>query len=273
MPGDPRPFDLAGDPGGVGVLLIHGFTGTPFEMRYLGARLAERGFTVVGPRLPGHGTRVEDLDATTARHWVGAVDRAFTDLRARCAEVAVVGQSLGGLLTLDLAARRSSEILAVASLAAPLWLGGLATAVVRAAQPGQPLAGLRRLPKLGGSDVRARDARRANPAYRAVPMRALRELVDFMQQVEGELAAVTAPTLILHAADDHTAPVACAARISGAVGATVVRRRILTRSFHLVTLDGARDVVVAEVAAFIAAQRAAATADRAPQEREPTCST
>jgi carboxylesterase len=262
--GDASPFDFVGDEGSAGVLLIHGFTGTPYEMRYLGERLTERGLTAVGPTLPGHGTSIDDLDATRWQDWVAAVDDAFTALRARCREVAVVGQSLGGLLALDLASRRSAEMLAVGTLAAPLWLGGLATAVIRAAAPGRPLArvGLSRLPKLGGSDVRSRDAKRANPSYRAIPLRALRELAAFMRVVDGELAAVCAPTLIVHAADDHTAPVACAARIRNAIGAPVVRSRILTESFHLIAIDVERDVVAAEVAAFIAAQR-----------RQPRCST
>src|SRR5687768_898804 len=116
------PFDLPGNDRGV--LCVHGFTGTPYEMRYLGQRLHDRGLTVVGPALPGHTTTVEDLDATTWRDWAAAVDEAFDALRARCRRVAVVGQSLGGLLSLYLASRRP-EVAAVASLAAPLWLEGL----------------------------------------------------------------------------------------------------------------------------------------------------
>nr|MBA3820853.1 alpha/beta fold hydrolase [Deltaproteobacteria bacterium] len=117
-----EPFELGGALGGeaeVGVVLVHGFTGTPYEVRYLGEQLARAGYAVRGPRLPGHGTRVEDLDVTTWSDWVAEVDRAVEALRRRCDRVAVIGQSLGGLLALHHASRHP-ELPCVGSLAAPL---------------------------------------------------------------------------------------------------------------------------------------------------------
>src|SRR5690349_12222595 len=99
-------------------------------MRYLGEALAHAGFTVHGLRLPGHGTRVEDLDGTKWSDWADAVEAAFDGLRERCGTVAVVGQSLGGLLALHLASRRT-DVSAVASLAAPVWLEGLSARVAQ----------------------------------------------------------------------------------------------------------------------------------------------
>lgn len=234
-------FDLVGD-GTVGVVCVHGFTGTPYEVRYLGDRLHAAGFSVHGLRLPGHGTRVEDLDATRWSDWADAVEDAFDTMRMLCDRVAVVGQSLGGLLSLHLAAHRP-DVAAVATLAAPLWLNGLAGKVAGwAAEGALPL---KRIPKFAGSDVRDRRARAENPCYDAIPVHALGELVRFMHVVEGELAQVRAPVLVLHGRRDHTAPVACAARI--AEGAHAVRTRILDRSFHLIAADVERDVVAAEV--------------------------
>jgi carboxylesterase len=244
------PFDLPGDDRGV--LCVHGFTGTPYEMRYLGQRLHDRGLTVVGPALPGHTTSVEDLDATTWRDWSAAVDQAFDALLARCRRVAVVGQSLGGLLALYLASRRS-EVAAVASLAAPLWLDGLGGLASRWTGPGGVLNGrIGRLPKLGGSDIRDRRLARINPSYPAIPTRALAELVAFMGVVDAALPAVNAPLLVVHGQRDHTAPVASARRI--AMRARAARTRILPESFHLVAIDVERDIVAAEVAAFFEAR-------------------
>src|SRR5262245_4963531 len=112
-----EPFELPGDDRGV--LCIHGFTGTPHDMRFLGASLAAGGRTVAGIALPGHATRVEDLEPLGHADWTAAVLRAYDDLAARCRRVAVVGQSMGGLLALWLATRRPG-VAAVASLAAPL---------------------------------------------------------------------------------------------------------------------------------------------------------
>jgi carboxylesterase len=240
-------FDLVGDDD-VGVVLIHGFTGTPWEVRYLGEQLARAGYTVRAPLLPGHGTSIEDLDATRWEDWAEHVERATDALRVRCRRVAVVGQSLGGLLALHLASHRH-DIAAVASLAVPLWLVGLNGRVAEWATSG-PLTRVRRLPKLGGSDVRDRRARAENPCYEAIPTRALAQLLAFMRITDAALPRVTQPVLVLHARQDHTAPVACAPRIAEATRA--VRLRILPRSYHLIAVDVERDVVAAEVSTFLA---------------------
>ncbi len=241
-----EPFDLVGD-GAVGVLCVHGFTGTPYEMRYLGEALARAGYTVRGMRLPGHGTRVEDLDQTTWSDWANGVEDAFDELRRSCGQVAVVGQSLGGLLALHLASHRT-DVAAVATLAAPLWLEGLSARVAQWAADGM-LRRIRAIPKFYGSDVRDKRTRAENPSYAAIPTRALAELAAFMRVVNGELEQVKSPVLVLHAEHDHTAPVACATRIAARTNAA--RLRILPRSFHMIAADVERDIVAAEVVHFL----------------------
>jgi len=236
------PFDLVGDDRGV--LCVHGFTGTPFEMRFLGERLHRAGFTVRGLCLPGHGTSVEALDQTTWHDWSAAVGDALDELKRRCRHVCVVGQSLGGLLALHASAARD-DLAAAAVLATPLRLFGLGMAVAKWA-PGR----LRQVPKLGGSDVRDPVARKANPSYRAIPTRALASLVEFMGVVDEELPRVRAPLLVMHAIQDHTAPLDSAKRISERAGARPLRTRILPDSYHLIAIDVEREIVAAEVAAF-----------------------
>jgi carboxylesterase len=270
--GDSAPFWLPGN-NDVGVLCIHGFTGTPFEVRHLGRRLNEGGFTVSGPALPGHTTSIEELDRTTWRDWYGRVEQSFDELRARCAAVAVVGQSLGGLLALYLAAQRGPEMTSVSALATPLWLFPMARAAVWATRPERPLAGrvgraLQALPKLGGSDVRDREMQRQNPCYRAVPVRALHQLVAFMGEVDRSLPRVRVPTLVIHARNDHTAPFACSQRIAATVGAETVKHRALERSFHLIAVDVERDLVAEEVATFVRAH-AGAVASRDARNATP----
>lgn len=255
--GDSAPFWFSGNDD-VGVLCIHGFTGTPFEVRHLGRRLSEGGFTVSGPVLPGHTTSIDELDRTTWREWYGQVERSFDELRSRCARVAVVGQSLGGLLALYLAAQRGPELASVTALATPLWLFPMARAAVWATRPGGPVTArvartVQKLPKLGGSDVRDREMQRQNPCYRAVPVRALHQLVAFMGEVDRHLHQVRVPTLVMHGRNDHTAPFACSQRIASGVGATTVKHRALERSYHLIAVDVERDLVAEEVAAFVRA--------------------
>jgi carboxylesterase len=259
--GDPFDFDGAdvrGAPGtdgaDVGVVCVHGFTGTPYEMRYLGAALARAGFAARGRLLPGHGTSLAELDRTRWQAWVAAVEREIDAMLDRGKRVAVVGQSLGGLLALHAAATaaRRGELVCVASLAAPLWLdgaGGMLARWLTGPRGDRVRALVPRVPKLGGSDVRDRHARAENPSYRAVPTRALGELLAFMRVVDDELTAITTPVLVLHAEHDHTAPVACAARIAERTRAEAVR--ILPHSYHLIAIDVERELVAADVARFI----------------------
>ena len=102
-----------------GVLLVHGFSGTPFEVRPLGEALWRAGYTVYAPRLAGHGTTAQDLAASTFHDWRRTVSDAFDRLRTEVDRICVCGLSLGGLLTLDLARERGAEIAAIQVLAAP----------------------------------------------------------------------------------------------------------------------------------------------------------
>lgn len=102
---DPSPFLLIG--GNVGVLLIHGFTASPTQLRLVGNFLYDRGLTVVAPLLPGHGTTVSDLSQQRWQNWTQHVGLAFADLKSRCTTVFVAGISLGSLLALHIAAEYS----------------------------------------------------------------------------------------------------------------------------------------------------------------------
>ena len=271
MLGDPTPFRYEGD--GRGVLLVHGFTGTPFEMRHLGRRLHARGMTVSCPLLPGHGASVAALARTTYHDWYGAVERALFDLRSRCDQVAVAGLSLGGLLSLHLCRQWRGEIDALAVLSTPLWLPPFAARAVWLAErlPVLPVS-LPGIPKLAGADCRDPHMRRANPSVPALPVAGVLQLVKLARVVRSELPHIDTPTLIMHGRRDHTAPYACSELLASELGTAtvepIVKHRPLERSFHLITIDVERDLVASSVGDFFEDQlRAAATPASA---REPS---
>ncbi len=251
-----RPFWLSGK-SGTGVLVVHGFTGTPFEMRFLGEALHRAGHTVHGPRLTGHADNLPALGGSTWREWVESVDAAYTLLSAEVDRVFVCGLSLGGLLTLDLAARRGAEptskLAGIEVLSAPLWLSRVNEAAIAITRR------LRRTPNIvlpawGGSDLADPEMRRRNHLAQGrggLPIPAVMSLRDFMDHVRAELDQVNVPTLLVHSRSDHTAPFACMKVIADGVATRDLEQLELTRSFHVVTLDYDRVLVAERVRAHI----------------------
>ena len=216
-------------------------------MRYLGRELARAGMTVVGPTLPGHTTTPAELAQTAWRDWYGAVEEAIDTLARECDRVAVVGQSLGGLLAMRVAQERGDDLAAIATLAAPLWLtplGRVAAAVTkRFGIPSQ-------LPKTG-IDIRDKAMKKRIPTYRTIPSAALHSLVELADSVHERLPEIECPTLVLHSRNDHTAPYECSEVIASKISSDFIRHRTFEGSYHLLSLDYERNIVAAEVVAFL----------------------
>ena len=106
-----EPFHHDGGP--VGVLLCHGFTGSPQSLRPWAEHLAKAGFSVSLPLLPGHGTTWQDLNRSRWPQWYAAVNVALSQLLTRCDAVVVAGLSMGGALALRLAQQRGGDVAGV----------------------------------------------------------------------------------------------------------------------------------------------------------------
>jgi carboxylesterase len=250
-------FSLGPEHAAVGVLLLHGFTGSPFEVRLLGDHLAGLGYAVEGPRLAGHAARTADLAASRWPDWLASADRALDRLATRADALVVCGLSMGGLLTLELARRRAADLAAVCVLAPALFLTSSALRFVDVTRRMPPvLFGRAALPKLAGSDIRDREMRRLNGIAQGrawMPLPALASLVDLGAHVRAHLAEVRLPILLAHSRSDHTVPFACMEAVAAAVGTPRrdVRRLILERSYHVLTLDVERETVFQAVADHI----------------------
>ena len=219
-----------------GALLIHGFAGTPPELRRLGEHLAQRGWRCVGPALPGHGLRPEDLHRTRWTDWAAGVQRAFDELAAESDDVVVAGQSMGGALALHLAAT-DLRVRAVASLATPLWLPGrlqhllpVLSRVVRWHTP--------------TSDVDLWDQAAVDElwSYGIRSTTSILELKRLCAAVRDELAQIRAPVVVLHGARDRTIDPACAAEIAQRlICSAATDLHIYPRSGHAISIDVDRE--------------------------------
>jgi carboxylesterase len=227
MPGA-EPFEAAGGP--VGVVLSHGFTGTTQSLRPWADALAAAGYAVELPRLPGHGTRWQDLNDTRWPDWYGEVERAFDRLRARCTEVFAGGLSMGGTLVLRLAEQRGDEVAGLVvvnpSLATQRWDAKLLLPVLHRVVPS--LAGI-------ASDIKKPAT--IELAYDRTPLRAMHSLAQLWKLTVAELGRISAPILVYRSETDHVVePVSGRLLLAGRPVGTV-EERVLADSYHVATLD------------------------------------
>ncbi|MDN3295501.1 alpha/beta fold hydrolase [Streptomyces ficellus] len=229
--------------GEVGVLLCHGFTGSPQSLRPWAEYLAARGLTVSLPLLPGHGTRWQDMQVTRWQDWYAEVDRELRALRERCAQVFVFGLSMGGALTLRLAARHGDAVRGVALVNPANKVHGVmahALPVVRHLVPST--RGI-------ASDIAKEGV--AEIGYDRVPLHAAYSLRQFFRVVDAELPQVTQPVLLMHSPQDHVVPPADSARILSRISSTDVTEILLEQSYHVATLDHDAERIFEESHAFI----------------------
>ncbi len=251
-PADPVPPALTDDPaaqpyaagdGPVGVLLIHGFTGTPQSLRPWAEHLAAAGFAVSLPRLPGHGTHWRELNQTEWTDWYAHVDAAFAELRDRCDQVFVAALSMGGALGLRLAEQHGDAVAGLVLVNPAIHLTDPRLAI---------LPVLRHLvPSLAaiGNDVADPTAREI--AYDRNPLHALHSQTRLWAEAVAHLDAVTQPLLVFRSDADHVVDGSSVALLKERVRSGDVEFRRLTRSYHVATLDYEAEEIFAGSVAFI----------------------
>lgn len=235
---------LSVDAGPIGVLLSHGFTGSPASMVPWGQDLAARGHSVRVPRLPGHGTTWRDMNRTGWEDWYGAVDTALTELRARCDTVVVAGLSMGGCLVLRLAQQRHDEVDAVVLVNPAIALKNPALRILPVLQHVVPaLSGIGNdIKRPGGDEI----------GYDKTPLRALASQVRMWKDVRANLARVDQPLLYFRSDDDHVVDDSSQSIILAGVTSTTKDFVTLHDSYHVATIDNDAELIHDTTAAFIA---------------------
>lgn len=238
---DAQPFFFEG--GKTGVLVVHGFTGCTQSMRPLGEGLADAGFTVSGPRLPGHGTSVEDMSHRTWEEWTGEAERALRDLKNICERVFVTGLSMGGTITCWLGEKYADDLAGLMPI----------NAAVAKLNPLLPLTTvskffLKTIPGVG-SDIK--DPQVQESCYDKVPVRAAAELYELMKITRRDLPRITAPILVFTSREDHVVPPANGPYILEHVSSRDKELLWLENSYHVATLDYDRELIIARCTEFM----------------------
>jgi carboxylesterase len=242
-----EPFFFPGGP--TGCLLIHGFTGTPKEMRWLGEYLAGCGHTVLGIRLAGHATRPEDLPRTRWQDWLHSVEDGWHLLKDSTQTVFVMGLSMGGSLALLLASRCFTPSTPVAGVVA------MSTPYALPDDPRLPYARLLakikpEVPK-GPPDWRNLEAGRDHIDYPNYPTLGIAEMRDLLAEMRRVLPLVQAPTLLIHSrADEGVLPVNMQ-RIFDHLGSQDKQMLWVENSGHVVVREPERERIFEAIEEFI----------------------
>jgi carboxylesterase len=255
---DTREFSLPGNR--AGALLIHGLSGTPYEVRYLGERLAAAGVRVRGVKLAGHAAEPEDLAASTHESWYESVVRAFEELRRGGEPNLAIGLSAGAVLAARLASDQREAVAGLVMLAPAFFLPRPATAVLKMlGVVGLPLQSLF-LYSSEGSDIHDAAARRIHPSSRLMPLSAPINLLELSAIVRPMLPRITQPALVIHARQDHTCPLQKnVGYVMRNLGSARKKSVVLEDSFHVITVDSEKERVADEVLSFVAQFHAAPT--------------
>jgi len=256
-------IDLPG--GNHSVLLIHGLTGSPFEMKYLARKLNKTGFTVKGPCLEGHCTTLDHLSKTSWKDWYQSVLESFAEMKKSSDSVSVVGLCMGALLSLHLAHEFGSEVTAVSLISTTLFYDGWSLPWFKFLLPiayYTPFKSLYSYSETEPYGIKNKALRERivnlmkndSVAYTKTPAASMHELFKLIKEVKKELPAITTPALILHSREDDLTSTKNPDYVEKNIGTKIVRKIILDDSYHMMTIDNQKDRVAEETITFFREQ-------------------
>ena len=242
-------FHAMGDKknGHIGIVLVHGFTGSPAAMRPWAEYLNARGYSVRVPLLPGHGTQPSDLNKVSWPEWPAKVRTEILELQKSTSQVFVAGLSMGGGTCLQVTSEMGSEISGMI-LVNPMIH-------VRGVNP-QLAFLISRLVKFGksvGNDIKRKGV--TEYSYDKLPYRGIYQLLSMLKITRSNLPKIKVPLQLFHSVDDHTLPIANSNIVMNEIGSSNKSRIELLNSYHVATIDHDAELIFANSLAFIESLR------------------
>lgn len=227
----------------IGILLVHGFTGSPASMRPWAQYLNQCGYTVKVPLLPGHGTNPHDLNHVKWQEWPAKVESDLQELLRTCRKVFICGLSMGGGTTLNIASRYSRD------LAGLILVNPMIHVKFVPHQLAWLISRFQKMRDSVGDDIKRPGI--TEYGYDSLPAVGVYELLKMLHYTRKRLHDVTAPLLLFHSVDDHTLPVTNTEIILKEVGSREKQRIELVNSYHVATLDYDQEVIFENSRVFI----------------------
>jgi carboxylesterase len=246
-----EPFFFLGDSSKPACLLIHGFTGTPKEMRGMGEFLNRQGYTCLGIRLAGHATHPEDMIRSRWTDWVASVEDGYQLLRGLTDNIFLIGLSMGGILALLTSTRLVPRVKGVIAMSTPsrlptdypIWFIQLISKVIRYRPKSK---------EPPGSGWFDKTAYKDHVAYGKNPVRSSAELKKLILEMRAALPKVNVPVLLMHSKDErYILPDNAEDIFSGLVNTSDRTKLYVTGSGHVLPRDASRDQVFQSALEFI----------------------
>ncbi|KKI90473.1 monoacylglycerol lipase [Bacillus sp. SA1-12] len=223
----------------VGLLLSHGFMGTPQSVHFLGEKWSELGYTVYAPRLKGHGTHYKDLEHSTHMDWFSDLEKGYLHLKEHCTTIFIIGQSMGGTLALWLANKYKDIrglVLINPALTVPnydQWIGKSSPRYLSESAPDIKSKGIREI------------------TYNKVPIQSIHELQTLMGKTPKILPNITNSILCFKSAEDHVVPPQNTDYILVNIASAKKEAVILYHSYHVASMDHDKEKIIMKTHTFI----------------------
>ncbi|MDG5788449.1 alpha/beta fold hydrolase [Evansella sp. AB-P1] len=227
------------DGNSTGILICHGFLGTPQSMEYLGQAFANKGYTVRAPRLRGHGTHYFDLEKATFTDWIHELEENYLQLKDKCSQVFVLGQSMGGLLSLLIASKFKD-------------VSGVITINVAFEVPDYEQYRNKLLPNYieeGPPDINNKEVKEITYPY--VPLKSINELLKLIDFTKDQITSIKSPVLLMHSKVDNVVPPISSKIIYERLKTTKKELVQLNNSCHVASMDFDQDKIVIDTDRFI----------------------
>jgi carboxylesterase len=227
----------------IGIIFVHGFTGSPAAVRSWAEFFSARGYAVRVPLLPGHGTRWEDLNRVGWQEWPTRVVEELEELHKSCDKVFIFGLSMGGATSLYVAAHHGDQLAGIVLVNPMIHIPGLkvkfAPVIARFRSHMPPVEG---------------DIKRPNVSefgYDALPTKGVVQLTKLLKSSRSTLGMVKNPIMLFHSAEDHVLPVSNTEIVMAEIGSEKKQRIELVNSYHVATLDYDADFIFENSLLFV----------------------
>jgi carboxylesterase len=241
-----QPFYFKGT-NGKGVILVHGWSSTAYEVRRLGKFLNEKGYTVCGPMLRGHGTKPEDLENVKWEEWLSDLEKTYAEMEKEVSQIYVGGTSIGSCLVM-LLAQKKINIAGLILMATPfkIRLEKLMILFARLTVNIKPFNKKVYPPTFGASTTITRLI-----SYQKYSVRSALETFELIEEARENLDRITQPCFLIQSSSDHIVAKRSLEEIYNRLGSKIKKRRYVKKAYHTFISDIKNEYVFEDILNFL----------------------